>query len=289
MKLQRYNNQYKKQLNLRKGWPDMKLQIMCYDCQQEAMKIDELKTPPYISSYPYWQYPVIELDKWPYIEFECDKSHRQRFTLNLELYELLFQQATYCVQDGYYREAIGTYNASLERFFEFLIEILCYYNDDKIMFEDLWKSMRNQSERQLGAYYTIWNVTIKKTPIFLNNDMVKLRNEVVHKGELASREKAMAFGKYVFDYIKDTLKELSEHIKQEQLCVLTMLRLFRICKKDFENAQRNPIEIIDNGEKLYRGVGSIGLSCFLNNEKIKKYEDCFLEENFKQQYGGLIK
>lgn len=262
---------------------------MCYECQQEAMKIDEFKTPPYIPTYPYWQYPVIELDKWPYIEFECANGHKQRFTLNLELYELLFQQATYCVQDGYYREAIGTYNASLERFFEYVIEILCYYNNNNIAFEDLWKNMRNQSERQLGAYYTIWSSTIKELPIFLDNDMVTLRNAVVHKGELVSREKAVAFGKYVFDYIKETLKKLYEHIEQEQLIVLKMLRLLRICKKDFENAQRNLIEMMEKGEKRYRGIGSVAMSCFLNNEKIVKYEDCFVEENFKHQCEGLIK
>ena len=97
----------------------MKLRLACHQCLWDEIDKNKDKVPQYIPEYPYWEYPTIEIDKWPYVDYICQKGHEQGVILSVELYELLFQQATYCIMDGYYREAIGTYHAALERFFEY--------------------------------------------------------------------------------------------------------------------------------------------------------------------------
>ena len=89
--------------------------------------------------------------------------------ISTELYELLFEQATRCLADGYYREAIGTYNAALERFFEYATEIMLA-SKSQVEFSSFWKSMSVQSERQLGAYYALWTQTFNELPTFFKSE-----------------------------------------------------------------------------------------------------------------------
>ena len=264
----------------------MKLQIKCHQCFQDAIKKDEGKKPPYIPTYPYWEYPVIELDKWPYIEYICDKGHKQRVLISLELYELLFEQATYCIMDGYYREAIVTYHAALERFFEYAIEMLC--SDKTIeVFSPFWKEISKQSERQLGAFYALWTAHFKEVPNFLNKNKVEIRNRVVHQGELVSEAKAKEYGEYVFNYIKNSISKLEKEFG-DNLHIKRCLRQFRISQKDLEVVWKYPLTININGETLTTSPSSVSFSCMLNNSNINKYSDCFEKKNINDNF-GLIK
>lgn len=148
------------------------------------------------------------LDKWPYIEFTCKHGHNNRLIIGFELYELLFQQATYCLMDGYYRETITTYNVSLERFFEYSTEAMLLSVAKEIDIDKLWKNVKNQYERQLEAYYYMYASQFHELPQFLEPRKVELRNEVVHKGKLAgeAEAKAKAFGEYCFNYVRSTYK-----------------------------------------------------------------------------------
>lgn len=256
----------------------MKIKVSCMQCFSNGQEQDKDKTLPYIPSYPYWEYPMIELDKWPYLEFTCEKGHLTRLTLSFELYELLFQQATYCIMDGYYREAISTYNAALERFLEYAIEVMMLSNALDIDFNKLWKEVSNQSERQLGAFYFLYSLHFNELPCFLDKNKVTLRNQVVHKGKLASKEEALDFGKYVFDYIKSILRKLREkHL--DKLGELNSLRLFRLCMPDLEKATKTPIKTVIDGQEQYVGNTCVAGPCFLNSDSIEYYEDCFKEEN----------
>lgn len=253
------------------------------ECFHNAQKLDKHKTPLYIPSSPYWEHPTIELDKWPYLEFTCEKGHLTKLTFSFELYELLFQQATYCIMDGYYRESISTYNAALERFIEYAIEVMMLSDAIDIDFNKLWKEVSNQSERQLGAFYFLYSLHFNELPCFLDNKKVALRNQVVHKGKLATKEEALNFGKYVFDYIKSILHKLREkHL--DNLNELNSLRLFRLCMPDLEKATNSPIKTVVNGQEQYVGNTCAAGPCFLNSDSIKYYEDCFKEEN-QSSYG----
>lgn len=258
----------------------MKVKIFCPICLDEGHKKDKNKTVPYIPSYPYWDYPTVELDKWPFIEFECSKGHTTRLLLNYELYELLFQQATYCLMDGYYRESVSTYNASLERYFEFATEVLFYSSATEADFSAIWKEMSNQSERQLGAFYLAYSTQVKKTPAVLNRKMVELRNAVVHKGKLATCAEAKEFGEYVFDFIKNIDAEIRNFIGEDY----NKYSLYR--KLRIQNEAVNVKEWI-NGQNDNIMNSTISGPCFLNSEFVKQYCDCF-NMAFQERF-GLIK
>ena len=227
---------------------------------------------------------TVELDKWPYIEMKCENGHRQRFMLSTELYELLFEQATRCLMDGYYREAIGTYNAALERFFEYAIEMMLTTKAN-IEFTDFWKNISNQSERQLGAYYALWPVTFNELPTKLDTKKVELRNAVVHKGKLASRKEAEEFGEYVYNYIMAHAAKINE--LAPGLPVTHIVRIVRQCKKDFENESKDPIYVEVQGEQSVLATGFVRASCLLSNPNVKSYADC-LNQNFDNQYLELV-
>lgn len=265
----------------------MKVRICCQQCFEAGLKADKEKHVPYVPTYPYWNYPLVQIDKWPHFEMKCPEGHIHRYMFSNELYELLFQQATYCIQDGYYRESIGTYHAALERYFEYCIEIFSYYNNSSTEFIELWKNISQQSERQLGAYYSLWLATMGENPVFLDNKKVQLRNEIVHKGELANENDAKEYGKYVFEYIRDSNSKLNSKLG-EHLAECRLKRMIRKCKKDIEESEKNPIIISTENEQLYVGVGSLQIPSYLSDvTKYPNYSSCFQDTQINEL--GFVK
>ena len=210
----------------------MKIRVHCFECEELGRKKDSGKIPPYVPAYPYWDAPIIDLEKWPCFEMQCPQGHINRFVISNELYELLFQQATYCIMDGYYREAIATYNAALERFFEYACELLTYDylgGENAGEFEKVWKHISRYSERQLGAFYFVWICKFKSAPSLIDEKMVSLRNDVVHKGILASKKEAEMFGEYVFNYIKQANKQIEESFDVDKISLLKGKRQITWC------------------------------------------------------------
>ena len=160
------------------------------------------------------------------------------------------------------------------------------HQSDSLDFEKIWNSVKNQSERQLGAYYFVYAIQFNELPPFLDDKKVQLRNAVIHKGKLASESEAKEFGEYVFQYIRSEFNKLKSKYGDERI-LLEMKRIHRICKKDFEKAMKNPIPMLDG--KQYKGIGGTSFPCFLNMDDIKEYSDCFKSAK-KQIYEiGLIK
>lgn len=253
----------------------MKIQIPCQQCIEIGQAADKNKSVPYVPSYPYWDYPTIELENWPYCESTCPNGHRHRYTLSNHLYQVLFQQATYCLQDGYYRESILTYHTALERFFEYCTEVLCYSTGNIELFDDIWKKgIKDYSERQFGAYYLTWYITTGTMPELLDVNKVKIRNDVVHKGKLSSATQAKTYGEYIFNYIRNAENKLHELLGDKiGICEATVI--MRNCKKEFEKAMKDPITIEVNGETLYEGVGSIFIPGYISNrDAYPSFESC---------------
>lgn len=254
----------------------MKLQVVCHECIKNVPNDDLEKMGSFFSNYVYNGFPEIELDNTiPYYSYKCDKGHSTTFYLQNELYELLFQQATYCIIDGYYREAITTYNASLERFFEYAIEIIMHSNNPDVNFKNIWKQVSNQSERQLGAFYFLWTSFFKEEPPYLKRSMVTLRNDVVHKGALVSKEKSIKFGEYVFDYIRLLLDKVNS-LNEEKDFLPAMQRQIRLVE-----ASRIKFDNIDSHSTM---VTPTFITSF---DSIMTYDDIFLEKN--QLPYGIIK
>ena len=259
----------------------MKLRMICHRCHLDN---NTSISDTIDGENSVYEEPTIELDKWPYIEMRCKNGHRQRYMLATELYELLFEQATRCLIDGYYREAISTYNAALERFFEYAIEMMLKSHTD-VDFTAFWKDIDKQSERQLGAYYALWVSTFHELPPKLIQNKVELRNAVVHKGKLASRAEAVEFGGYVYNYIVESSQKLDNTINA--IAIKKALRITRLCEKDFAKEANDPIVVDYYGEQAYQATSSLKVLCLLNNPRIKRFEDC-LTLGFGSQNLGLV-
>jgi hypothetical protein len=117
-------------------------------------------------------------------------------------HEVLFAIASNALLDGYLRESIASFAASLERFYEFVIRVIC--RSKAISQKDVekgWKVVSKQSERQLGAFSMLWFVEMGDPPVLLSNKMVELRNQVIHQGKVPTYDECIQFGKAVISVI----------------------------------------------------------------------------------------
>jgi len=154
----------------------------------------------------------VEINDTGYYEFECREGHHSICILSAHLSQVLFQIACNAVVDGYYREAISSATASLERYYEFLIRVFLRRN--KISQEEIekaWKNIARQSERQLGAFVSMYLSHMQTSPPLLHNKFVELRNKVTHKGEIPNKEVAMTY----LSAVHDLCTELSSSVWQE--------------------------------------------------------------------------
>lgn len=183
----------------------MKIPISCSECLRELT--DE---NPVVDVYG----TVLLVSEAGYYEFVCPKGHKTSTILNMQKYDLLFTLGVNAFIDCYYREAFINFAASLERFYEFTLRVIArskQVNTD--LFEKTWNNVSKQSERQFGAFLFSWlfqegqfytEIAHRKA-----GEMTQLRNEIVHKGKLATDEDCRGYGQYVIDIIKPTREILS--------------------------------------------------------------------------------
>jgi hypothetical protein len=157
----------------------------------------------------------------------CPLGHNLLLATQTLPYELLFEIALNAIADGYNREAVSSFAASLERFFEFANRVIAKkHGVHQGSFANAWKAVSRQSERQLGAYVFVWLIEFGDAPPLLGNKMTELRNDVIHKGKLPDRKEALSFGSAVYTLVQESVrrlrathldevnKVLSEHVNQ---------------------------------------------------------------------------
>ena len=146
-------------------------------------------------------------------ELACDRGHRTVTILQEARYEVLFEIGLNAILDGYYREAVSSFAASLERFYEFACGVLL--EEAGIRREDVlstWKLVSTSSERQLGTFAFLWLRQFSEVPVLLGNENVAFRNNVIHKGMLPTIEAATAFGDSALSVILPKLARLAREL-----------------------------------------------------------------------------
>ena len=183
----------------------MRLPFSCMEC---TFGEDKLPVPPYPT--------YVELKDDGRYEFTCPQGHKTVTILQQQKFELLFEIGAYALIDGYYRESVASFTASLERFYEFFVRVVFLrerlQNGD---FEEAWKMMSSQSERQLGAYIASYLIVFKSPPTPLSNSNVKFRNSVIHKGVIPSKKEAIQFGQAIMNIINPVLSRLIDKYPEE--------------------------------------------------------------------------
>lgn len=180
----------------------MQVHLYCPDCMAEASKEYEKGkggVAPILSD-------VYELLDDGVYTVHCPKGHSGKVVLANLHFELLFDLGINAIGDGYYRDAVASITASLERYYEFFVKTV--WHAQGIAFEIIdknWKEMSNQSERQLGAYIVSYSYSFGDVAPLMVNSMTKFRNSVIHKGEFPTREKTIEYAGAVLTLIDESL------------------------------------------------------------------------------------
>lgn len=148
-------------------------------------------------------------------EFTCSIGHQNVTILQQQDFEVLFDVGAHAVIDGYYREAVSSFTAALERFYEFYIKVVCLFkglNYDHI--DASWKHMSAQSERQLGAFVFLYTIEKKEVPLMLTDRERELRNNVIHKGYIPTEEEVVRYGERILELVRPILRDLKANYKE---------------------------------------------------------------------------
>lgn len=176
----------------------MKLLMSCLDCALTAEDARE--------SISY-----VELRDDAYYELECNRGHRRSAILTERKFAVLFESGAMALLDGYTREAVSSFAASLERFYEYWIKaVLLAAGTTHEMLEQWWKLVAAQSERQYGAFCALYQREYARHPHVLPNRQVEFRNNVIHRGYLPQRSEVVEYDSGVLRIIVELYAELYE-------------------------------------------------------------------------------
>lgn len=222
----------------------------------------------------------IEFDDDFHSKHTCENGHTTVMIIDNLKFEHLFDSGVRAYIDGYKIESISTISSSLERFYEFYIQIILEKNDIKYeVFKKNWSHVQNQSERQFGAFLFLYLLEHKEnSPIIddvkpdiegLSKSKTKgwksFRNSVIHKGYIPTKNESYAYIELIYNYIHKLLISLFENYREE------------ISKVILNN--RKKVKDIDKKIfNTYLDVGRvIGLSSFDKNHTFKEKFDKAVE------------
>lgn len=179
----------------------MKINLGCFDCMIQG------NGDPFEFSFPINERNVYEVN--------CALGHSTTVLLSQSRFELLAEVGTQAIVDGYYREAVSSFAASLERFYEFMISLIMKATEREPSLDGTWKLVAAQSERQLGMFYGLYCLHFNSVPPTLPAKEVTFRNSVVHKGHIPDEADAVRYGQSVIDLIQPIIENLKKNHKSD--------------------------------------------------------------------------
>lgn len=123
-------------------------------------------------------------------------------------YLVLLHVAVNAIVDGYYRDAILSCYSSLERFWNFYVDVIAHAHGVSEQEMILFRKRVRLSERELGSFYAV-HLLEKLTPApEVPERIVSIRNDVAHKGLIPDREAAIRYGNMILEYVRPVLAGL---------------------------------------------------------------------------------
>lgn len=238
----------------------MKVMTSCMKCTFDTKEVSLAKFLPIHA----------ELNSEGFYEVECPRGHKSILWIQNDQFEILFDSAVLAILDGYSREAVSSFAASLERFYEFCIRVIQSNNEiDQNEFEKVWKSMSRQSERQLGAFYMAYLSEFKKAPPIIENKWMEFRNRVIHKGSFPSAIETLMYGEYIYNYMIEILLDLKTK-----------------CPIGFHEPAVNKIRSYSQKNETNIQITTVGLATCINILALDGDKKTFEEvvESFKRMY-----
>lgn len=195
----------------------MRLPISCMEC----FRVDGHPSDVAIS---------VELRADGLYKVACPRGHVTVTAIQEQKFEVLFDLGSMALLDGYAREAVSNFAASLERFFEYYVLVVSLKHG--IAYEHFikaWNPISRLSERQFGAFLFAYLVENKRPlePLIYDakpqlagrsrGDTLTLsafRNDVIHNGYIPSTEEAIEYGNLVYQFIRRLIGELTTNCSE---------------------------------------------------------------------------
>jgi len=144
-----------------------------------------------------------------YILVECNKDHKSAIIYDERKHDILFQSACYTFLNGYEREAVSSFAASLERLYEFFIRVIARKEAiESNTFDKTWKLLSKHSERQFGSFVMFYAMATKES-YSIKNKLIEFRNKVIHQGYIPKTQETWDFGESVFNIKKEIMQLLN--------------------------------------------------------------------------------
>lgn len=186
----------------------MKIDLICATCVQAGEVLTSLDSVRIET----------ELNDDGFYEAICQKGHKIVAATQNPKYELLFDFGGLALLDGYTRESVSSFAASIERFYEFYIKLAAIINKiENFEFEGFWKKVSKQSERQLGGFLYAYLLMNNRSPQIFSEKMVHFRNNVIHNGRIPKTEDVIEFGDAIGKYINRCVWELGAKYKEPMM------------------------------------------------------------------------
>jgi len=142
-------------------------------------------------------------------EITCPNGHVFKLDILSHHFQTLFENAIHALSDKYFIEAFSSFTACYERFIEYFLRIVIISRGINITeFDKTWKLLSSQSERQLGAFILTYLKEFSEQPKLLSDNLVKLRNKVIHKGYFPTEDDCIKYGNGVLNFIRPIIELL---------------------------------------------------------------------------------
>lgn len=145
----------------------------------------------------------------------CNKGHKSVSGLAHNLFDVLYSSAVDAFIKGCFSESVMSFAASLERTYEMFIKVTMIKEGISLTeIEEFWKEIKNQSERQYGAF-CLQYVKVSGEVWRFDTNKVKFRNDVVHKGYVATSNEVKNYADYTTECQFKILKKLHVDFSNE--------------------------------------------------------------------------
>jgi hypothetical protein len=191
--------------------PAMRLYVACPECLKRHMEqLQDAKYNPDSEQKPLRHYPR-DIPDDGIVELICEEGHETAVLLYANRHGLLFDSGASALADGYPREAVASFAASVERFYEHMAKAILLANGvERPAILALWKTVKRQSERQLGMFRALYVQDTKEVAPDLEK-LVEFRNSVIHQGQFPTPKEAVEYGQSCLDHMRQILDTV--HIK----------------------------------------------------------------------------
>lgn len=163
---------------------------------------------------------VVEYNDEGFYTFECPSGHKNFVMLQNLKFEILFEIGANAILDGYYRESVSCFTASLEQFYEFCLQVFSKKNNVSMdNYLKSWKFLSNSSERQFGAFVYSYLNEFNELPLNpkIEKQKREFRNNVIHKGTIPTKIDVIDYGDYVRNIINSVMQKLRESMYSQEM------------------------------------------------------------------------